>query len=519
MSVRRVMGVETEYGITLPSDPRADPIHLSGVIVRAYADAAGPRGALPQGAGWDYADEAPLRDARGYEMARELADVSQLTDVDDPTLANSVLSNGARLYVDHAHPEYSSPEVSNPLDAVRFDRAGELVMQRAASASAHVLGGSPGAIRLYKNNVDGKGASYGTHDNYLLDRAVPFAQVVSGLLPFLVARPLICGAGRLGLGPASEEPGFQIAARADYIETEVGLETTLRRPLVNTRDEPHSTATKYRRLHLISGDATLADVGGLLKVGSTSVVLRLIETGLAPSILLRKPVEAVRVLSRDCSLRATVETRDGRHLTGLDLLAIYLEAAQSAYESGHPGWERDEDTDQVLTEWATLLDDLRRDPMRGADRVDWVAKLSLLKAYRDRGGLEWDDPKLALIDIQYSDIDPARGLALRMRAAGRLRSLVDEESVSRAVTQAPVDTRAWFRGECVRRFSDAIRAASWDSVVFAQPSHGVARVSLPEPLQATRAQTGALFEAAASVGEFLDSLRRPGEHTAVERTL
>ncbi len=428
MSARRVMGLETEYGITLPSDPRADPIHLSGVIVRAYADAAGPMGALPQGAGWDYADEAPLRDARGYEMARELADVSQLTDVDDPTLANSVLSNGARLYVDHAHPEYSSPEVSNPLDVVRFDRAGEVVMQRAAQASTQALGGSAGAIRLYKNNVDGKGASYGTHDNYLLDRSVPFAQVVAGLLPFLVARPLICGAGRLGIGPASEQAGYQIAARADYIETEVGLETTLRRPLVNTRDEPHATATKYRRLHLISGDATLADVGTLMKVGSTSLVLRLIESGCAPKIELRKPVEAVRNLSHDCTLTATVEARDGRHLTGLDILSAYFDAAHSAYTSGRAGWERDEATDQVLTEWSGLLDDLRRDPMSAADRVDWVAKLGLLRAYRDRGGLAWDDPKLALIDIQYSDIDPTRGLALRMRASGRLRSLVDEES-------------------------------------------------------------------------------------------
>ncbi len=276
MTVRRVMGIETEYGITRPGDPRADPIHLSGLIVRGYADFAGATGALPQSAGWDYADEAPLRDARGYEVARELADVSQLTDVDDPTLANSVLSNGARLYVDHAHPEYSSPEVTNPLDAVRYDRGGEIVMQQAAAATD--------GIRLYKNNVDGKGASYGTHDNYLLDRSVPFAQLVTGLLPFLVARPLICGAGRVGIGPASEEPGFQISARADYIETEVGLETTLRRPLVNTRDEPHATATKYRRLHLITGDATLADVGGLLKVGSTSLVLRLIESGLTPDL-------------------------------------------------------------------------------------------------------------------------------------------------------------------------------------------------------------------------------------------
>lgn len=509
MTVRRVVGVETEYGITLPTDRLADPIQLSGIVVRGYVNSAGPSAALPQGSGWDYADEAPLRDARGYEMARELADSSQLTDVDDPTLANSVLSNGARLYVDHAHPEYSSPEVTSPLDAVRFDRAGEVVMQRAAHASAHLLHpeGTAGEIRLYKNNVDGKGASYGTHDNYLLDRAVPFGDVVNGLLPFLVARPLICGAGRVGLGAFSEDPGFQISARADYIETEVGLETTLRRPLVNTRDEPHATATKFRRLHLITGDATLADVGGLLKIGTTSLVLRLIESGLAPAITLERPVHAGKVISRDLSLKAAVETTDGRALSGLDILEAYLTAAQSAYESGASGWERDDDTDQVLALWAELLNDLRVDPMLAADRVDWVAKMKLLQAYRDRDGLNWDDPRLALIDIQYSDIDPSRGLALRMRAAGRLRSLVDQASVNDAVTQAPTDTRAWFRGECVRRFGGSVRAASWDSVVFSRPSAGVSRVSLPEPLQATKAQTEALFDGSEGIEAFLNSLK------------
>lgn len=509
MTVRRVVGVETEYGITLPTDRLADPIHLSGVIVRGYAKSAGPRAALPQSSGWDYADEAPLRDARGYEVARELADSSQLTDVDDPTLANSVLSNGARLYVDHAHPEYSSPEVTSPLDAVRFDRAGEVVMHRAAQASARANDpeGRGGVIRLYKNNVDGKGASYGTHDNYLLDRAVPFSDVVTGLLPFLVARPLICGAGRVGLGEFSEDPGFQISARADYIETEVGLETTLRRPIVNTRDEPHATATLFRRLHLITGDATLADVGGLLKIGTTSLVLRLIETGRAPTLHVARPVQACRTISRDLSLGKTVETADGRNLTGLDILEAYFDAARSAYEEQAPGWERDADTDQVLATWEELLTDLRVDPMLAADRVDWVAKLKLMQAYRDRDDLAWDDPQLALIDIQYSDIDPARGLALRMRAAGRLRSLVDEASVNAAVTQAPTDTRAWFRGECVRRFSSSVRAASWDSVVFSRPNRRVSRVSLPDPLQATRAQTEGLFTDSHGIDEFLESLK------------
>ncbi len=509
MSARRVMGVETEYGITAPSHQHPDPIFLSGLVVRAYADSAGPLAALPRSGGWDYAEETPLQDARGYHLPRELAEASQLTDTDDPTLANSVLSNGARLYVDHAHPEYSSPEVTGPLDAVLYDRAGEVVMARAAAAASKVAGSqlAPGGVRLYKNNVDGKGASYGTHDNYLIDRRVPFEQIVAGLLPFLAARPLICGAGRVGLGETSRGVGYQISARADYIETEVGLETTLRRPLVNTRDEPHATATKYRRLHLISGDATVADVGGLLKLGSTSLVLRLIEHGLAPDVVLCRPVAATRSFSRDLGLRATAGDEDGHQYSGLDLLEMYLHAALSAYEQGHDGFEMDTETELVLGHWQDVLTDLRVDPMLTADRVDWVAKHKLLQAYRDRDGLTWDNARMALIDIQYSDVDPARGLGVRLRAAGRFNTLVDSAAVNRAVTAAPVDTRAWFRGECIRRFGSSIRAASWDSVLFSRPDRPVARISLPEPLQASRELSAHLFADAASVDDFLDSLK------------
>ena len=193
MTVCRVMGTETEYGVTRPGDPRANPVHLSGLVVRAYATGAGPTRALPTGAGWDYADETPLRDARGFEMARALADLSQLTDVDDPTTANTVLSNGARLYVDHAHHEYSSPEVLTPRDAVLWDRAGDEVMLTALASLAE----RGDVLRLYKNNVDGKGASYGTHENYLVPREIPFLSIAAGLVPFFVARHPDQPAGRL----------------------------------------------------------------------------------------------------------------------------------------------------------------------------------------------------------------------------------------------------------------------------------------------------------------------------------
>ncbi|WP_153396895.1 depupylase/deamidase Dop [Ornithinicoccus halotolerans] len=503
MSTRRIMGLETEYGITLPGDTSITPMVLSGLVVRGYVAGAGPGAALPTGAGWDYADETPLRDARGFEMARALADVSQLTDVEDPTTANSVLANGARLYVDHAHPEYSSPEVTGPRDAVRWDRAGELVMLRAARTLA--AEGLP--VRLYKNNVDGKGASYGTHENYLLPRTVPFESIVRAMLPYLVARQVLCGAGRVGLGQASQQPGFQISQRADYIEADVGLETTLRRPLVNTRDEPHAAADRYRRLHVIAGDATLADVGTLLKTGVTSLVLRLVEDGVSavPQLDLADPVAAVRQVSHDPAVQAKVELADGRWMTALDILGGYREAVQTALDRQRPGWEADAETLEVLGWWDEVTDRLRRDPRSCAGVVDWATKWELLERYRDRDGLAWNDPRLAAIDIQYSDLDPARGLAARMRAAGRLRTLVSDEDAEAAVLSAPADTRAWFRGACVRRHADELRAASWDSVVFAL-GRRLHRVSMPEPAGHTRAHCADLLERHDSAEGLLEAM-------------
>lgn len=499
MTVRRVMGTETEYGITRAGDPQANPVLLSGLVVRAYASGAGPTRALPTGSGWDYADETPLRDARGFEVARALADISQLTDVDDTTTANSVLSNGARLYVDHAHPEYSSPEVISPRQAVVWDRAGDEI----ALAALATLASQGDVLRLYKNNVDGKGASYGTHENYLVPREVPFLTIAEGLLPFFVARQVLVGAGRVGLGQFSEVPGFQISQRADYIEAEIGLETTLKRPIVNTRDEPHAYGEKYRRLHVIVGDATLCDVGTLLRLGTTSLVLSLIEAGRAPHLELVDPVAAIRAISHDPSLRQVVDLVDGRRMTALDLLAIYREAVQ-----GLVGDNPDEDTREVLHHWDAVAGDLATDPQRCVGRVDWVTKHALLDGYRRRDGLEWGDPRLAAIDIQWSDLDPGRGLAARMRASGRLVSLASPEEVAAAVTDPPEETRAWFRGQCVSRYPGAVRAASWDSVVFepAPGRKGLRRVQLPEPLKGSRADIGALLDSVAGVDDLLAHL-------------
>src|SRR3954464_8479572 len=325
MTVRRIMGLETEYGISVPGNPAANPMVASGDVVTAYAAS---RGIRPARASWDYADEAPLRDPRGFDMGRGTPHPSQLTDVEDPTLANVVLTNGARYYVDHAHPEYSSPEVTLPRDAVRWDRAGDAI----ALESVRLLAARPGQppVNLYKNNTDGKSQSYGTHENYLMPRRTAFPDIVRHLIPFFVTRQVVCGAGRVGLGVDSRGVGFQLSQRADFFETEVGLETTLKRPIINTRDEPHAVADRYRRLHVIIGDATHLDVATLLKTGTTSLVLGMIEDGpLTEDWSIRRPVAALQTVSHDPTVTDTVELVDGRAVTALDLQWMYLEAARA----------------------------------------------------------------------------------------------------------------------------------------------------------------------------------------------
>src|SRR4051795_332499 len=271
MSVRRVMGTELEYGISVPGQPGANPTTLSSQVVNAWAVAEAPTPRRPR---WDFEEESPLRDARGFDLSPATAlDHNDLEE--DAGMANVILTNGARLYVDHAHPEYSSPEVTTPRDIVRWDKAGERIMLSAVRRLADAPGMAP--LNLYKNNTDGKGASYGTHENYLMRRSTPFADIARHLTPFFVTRQVFSGAGRVGIGQDSHGDGYQLSQRSDFFEVEVGLETTLKRPIINTRDEPHASADRYRRLHVIIGDATLCEVSTMLKVGTTSLVLGMIE--------------------------------------------------------------------------------------------------------------------------------------------------------------------------------------------------------------------------------------------------
>ena len=502
MSVRRVMGTEVEYGISVQGQPLANPMVASSQVVNAYASAT----AKARRARWDFEEESPLRDARGFDLSRQVADSSMLTD-EDLGLANVILTNGARLYVDHAHPEYSTPEVTSPLAAVRWEKAGELVMLDASRLASQVPGA--GQILLYKNNTDNKGASYGTHENYLMRRSTPFADIVKHLTPFFVSRQVVCGAGRVGLGQDGRDDGFQISQRADYFEVEVGLETTLKRPIINTRDEPHADPDKYRRLHVIIGDANLSEISTYLKVGTTSLVLAMIEDGfIAQDLSVRSPVASLRAVSHDSTLRHEVAMMDGRRLTGVQLQMEYLDLARKYVEDRY-GADADEQTLDVLARWESVLDRLAEDPMLCAGELDWVAKLKLLTQYRDRDGLDWDDAKLHLIDLQYADLRPEKGLYHRLVASGRIATLLPDGAAESAMHDPPDDTRAYFRGRCLEKYADHVAAASWDSVIFDLPGReSLQRIPTVDPLRGTRAHVGSLLDSCDTAEALFAALTR-----------
>ncbi|RKQ36316.1 depupylase/deamidase Dop [Kocuria tytonis] len=525
MTVRRIMGSETEFGVLAQGEPGANATVLSARVVTGYAAwvarrrtapaAAGSAGAddvvgPPLGTGWDYGSEAPLSDARGFTVAREDAHPSQLTD-EAPVLTseqiaaeairesgmhpedvdwrrvvmNTVIPNGARVYVDHSHPEYSSPEVTTPLDALTWDAAGDVVAHRAVELLAEL---SPQAapVNLYKNNTDNKSVSYGAHENYTVAREAPFERITAALLPFFASRQVMCGAGRVGLGADGATPGFQLSQRADFFERTVGLETTIHRPMVNTRDEPHADGTRYRRLHVIIGDANLSHVATLLKFGTTSLVLNLVEHDRVPELELTDPVAALRAVSHDPTVTVEVPLRDGRRLTAVELQRAYYDAVL-ALETELAPEGLDADTAQVLELWDEVLTDLAADPTRLADRLDWAAKYALLRAYRQRDAMDWDDPRLVAIDLQYADVRPGRGLYHRLAASGRIRTLVAAERVTAAADHPPEDTRAYFRGTAVATYPQDMAGVGWDTVNVTFP--GVrrgARIAMPEPGDLTR---------------------------------
>jgi len=491
----KVCGIETEYGIHSPGAEQ-NPIAASSVLVNAYASD------IEQKIGWDFEDETPGNDARGF--ARE----GSLAPMVETHLANTVLTNGARFYVDHAHPEYSTPECLTPLECLVHDKAGEEVLRRAMAAAELRIPDQPAPI-VHKNNSDGKGNSYGCHENYMMDRAVPFAKVIEGVVPHFVSRTIFTGSGKVGVEtPAmdADTVHFQISQRAEFFEEIVGLETTLKRPIVNTRDEPHADPTRFRRLHVIVGDANLSEIATLLKVGTTAIVLAMIEDDAGPtrSLSLSDPVRALHQVSADLSLSHALSLTDGSSATALEMQWELFGAARKYAEEYGLGALGDDGQvgALVLQHWEYVLEGLESDPATLADTLDWVAKQQLLVAYQDRHNCGWRDPRVAALALQYHDLRPGRSVYQRLG----LRQLISPAEVNLAVNEPPPGTRAWFRGKCLARWPDAVVTANWDSLVFDIGTDPLRRVPMMDPLKGTAEHTGALLAQSTGPADLLDRL-------------
>ena len=531
--VRRPIGLETEFGVLRPDDPYANPVVLSSQMVEAYCTAADVPAVR-----WDYEGEDPLADLRGGRIQRSAAHPSQLTD--DPTCpapsgdapppapwgsrarpgaaeaalpraTTAVLVNGARLYVDHAHPEYSSPEVLTPHDAVIWDRAGEVVARRAMTAlsdggSGAGAAGAPVEVVLYKNNVDGKGAAYGSHENYLVRRELPFEELAAVLTPFLITRPVLVGAGRVGIGQRSERPGFQISQRADYVESEIGLQTTFNRPIINTRDEPHADDARWRRLHVINGDANRFDVPIYLKVATTDLLVWLLEqahaegsgvlkdtmSDLGRLAIIGDPVEEHWAVSHDPTLSYELTTQGGA-MSALAIQRAYLEITTPVVKR-----TGEREAQRALLLWGQILDALEQWRSDGsgpaAQLVEWVAKYELCEGMRRRSGTGWDDPRLAALDIQWADLRPGRSVVDKLDAAGRIHRLVTEAEVQRAADVAPEGTRATIRGTAINRYPQIV-SASWTCLVLDVPgAPDLLRLRLPDDVAVGAGETATILE-------------------------
>jgi proteasome accessory factor A len=493
MAVPKVMGTEIEYGITVRNDRDFDPISSCVLLVNAYREDHDAKIL------WDYDQENPLADARGFQVEGEKYTPNQQENI----ARNKTLINGARYYVDHAHPEYSCPEVTNVRDLVVHEKAGERVVEISRREAQQLLPPDTQML-VYKNNSDRKGNSYGCHENYLMDRRTSFKQIVEHLMPFLVTRQIYSGAGKVGSENRAHPCDYQLAQRSDFFETEVALDTMVKRPIINTRDEPHADREKYRRLHVIVGDSNMSEYTIYLRNGATALVLSMIEDGaITKDLSLRDPVRAIKEISHDPTCKREVHLDRGPRLSAVQIQREYLEMALAWTASR----AIDPITKDVLVKWRYVLERLERDPMELSREIDWVIKKSLIESFMERKELDWGSPQVQMMDLQYHDVRPDKGLYHVLERKGQVERIVSDDEISAAITRPPEDTRAYFRGECLRRYAPQVFGVNWDSISFGVEDEPIKRILMAEPLKGSKIHVQELLEMSPTAAELVKNLR------------
>jgi len=436
MAIPKVMGTEIEYGITVENDRDFDPIASCVLLVNAYREDHDARIL------WDYDQENPLADARGFQVDGEKYTPNQQENI----ARNKTLVNGARYYVDHAHPEYSCPEVTNPRDLVIHEKAGEHIVELSRRAASAMLPHGK-QLLIHKNNSDRKGSSYGSHENYLMDRRTSFKRITEQLIPFFVSRQLFCGAGKVGSENRGQPCDYQLSQRADFFETEVALDTMVKRPIINTRDEPHADREKYRRLHVIVGDSNMSEYTNFLKVGACAVVLQMIEDNyINKDFTLRNPVKAIKDISYDTSCKRKLRLDNGKEYSPIEIQLEYCQMAQRYVEH----YPVSDDLMEAVGMWQYVLDRLQQNPDDLDRKIDWIIKRKRIHNWTESRGVRWDDPRVFMLDLQYHDIRLNRGLFYLLERRGAVDRILNDEEVLKAKTEPPPNTRARMRGEFIK---------------------------------------------------------------------
>ncbi len=471
-------GIETEYGLHIDGRGASTQVEDSQALVRAYPDECF--------VGWDYRFENPRADLRGFNLEHLAFDPVDAKFDAGKSYGSSVeirsdriLPNGARFYNDHGHPEYSTPECYGLHELARQDVFGQSVVLRAAQSYGH-------GAQLYKNNTDFHGASYGTHESYLVPRDIGYERLFHAVLPMLIARQILTGAGKVGSEAGAKAP-YQLSQRADFFAEPANTETLYKRPIFNTRDEPHSDPTQWIRLHVISGDANMIANATARKVGLVKLAIALAENGQTPVWRIKDPVATFQHISRDLHFAFRVEL-EGSWTTAYEILESYFSAAEATLEL-------DDELKWLISSSRFLLEIIQNHPFDARREIDWVAKKWMIESFMNEEGLQWDDPSLQAYDLEYHNIDPDHSLHQALVEMGEVGP--NESSV----LIRPTDTRAFARGLAIEKYSQYLLTASWSGLVL-KVGADTHEIYLPPegryPVQLAHAE---------DVGSFIEMLR------------
>lgn len=425
---RRIYGLENEYGIICTTDHRGGkPLSIQNAVMYLF---------------------------------REIISGRMYPDV--------FLENGARFYQDiGCHPEYATPECDDVFELVVHDRAGERIIERLSISAEQSMrnDGFSSRISVFKNNTDTPGNTYGCHENYLMDRNVSFRQLATQLIPFLVTRQVYSGAGKV---KSSNRGAYAISQRAQHIREEISIATTTARGIINTRDEPHADREKYRRLHVIVGDSNMSEFSTYLKVGTMSVILRMIEdNSIGRRLALHDSVKAIQQISEDITCTRAVELENGRRWSAVEMQREYYVLAKRYLED----MGSDAATEDVMQKWDYVLTALETDPMQLNRELDWVAKKQLLETYVESRKLKWDSAAVQMLDLQYHNIRTDQGLFYKLEHRGLVDRLTTDDQVSHAMHHPPETTRAKFRGKFVKLANDRkiLCGVNWSYIQLYEP--------------------------------------------------